>query len=154
MLGNIFIKKTSIVVRWICLSVLIGFVISIFIGTVLRYGFDIGFVKFDDVIGYAFGVLVPLCVFIAFVANSHVRVNFTSSFSKKINLSKFGAFSALAYFAIVVLSVSTVGFSWSILEGSKEPHGLGGLFLVKTFMPISFLLISIFLLVSKPNDDA
>ena len=141
-----FLKKiTPRLVVASSVILLCAFVCAVVIGSIARYFFDAGSVKLDDFISYTFGALILLSVVVAFYKNRHVRVDATRIFSKMID-SRFSHFlSAIPFLAIAVLSLPALHFSWSIYEGSREVGGLGGLFLVKTILPIAFMLIVIFL---------
>lgn len=124
---------------------LLVFVSAVFSSTLLRYAFDAGSVKLQDLIGYAFGALVLLSVLVAFFKNAHVRVDFIQAMQKLFDTRFARISSSLAFVIIAILSLPAVGLSWSFLEGSREPNGLGGFFLVKSLLPISFGLIFLFL---------
>ena len=129
----------------ISIFLLLAFVLAVLLNTVLRYAFDAGSVKFEDFISYSFAVLMIFGVLVAFIKNKHVRVNMFSVFDVSFYRQLAGVLSAIPFIVIVFLSVPAISFSWSIFEGSREPHGLGGLFIVKTLLPISFGFIAVFL---------
>lgn len=129
----------------VCICLLSAFTSAVFLGAVLRYGFDIGSVQLEDFINYAFAALVVLSVLIAFFRNAHVHVKFLSVSHDILQTRLVRFLSATPFIAIAVLSLPAVYFSWSIYEGSTEPGGVGGYFLVKTLLPISFGLIAVFL---------
>lgn len=146
MLKKLFTDTLPALSLMFCQWVLLAFVVSIFTAVTMRYGFDLGFVKLQDFTAYAFGVLVMMCVYVAFFKDAHVRVNFTSFMKPSFDTTFCKAITGAVYIIVAVLSLFSVAFSWSIFEGSKEPDGLAGFFLVKTMLPISFFLISLFLL--------
>lgn len=121
------------------------FVFCIFLTTLLRYVFDAGFVKLNDIVGYSFSALVLVSILVAFFKNKHVKVDFMSSMRAIFEGWFARIFSALPFFVIAFLALPTVSFSWQLLEGSQEPDGLGGYFLIKTLLPIIFCLIALFL---------
>ncbi len=137
----------------VCVLILCGFVVSVFSGSVLRYWFDAGSVKLEDFIGYSFAALVLLSVLIAFMANAHVRVNIDFTFKRLFHSRVARILAAFPFAAIAYLASRSVGFSWTILEGSNELNGLGGYFLVKTLLPITFVLIAVLLCIGR-NDKA
>ncbi len=134
------------------ISLLICFVCAVLFGSIARYGFSAGSVKLDDFINYTFAVLIIVSVFVGFLKDSHVRVNMFSKWRSNLEKPFFRFLYALPFVAIAYLSLPAIQFSWSIFEGSREANGLGGLFFIKTILPIIFLIIAIFLCFK--NDDA
>jgi len=134
-----------------CLMVLLS--ISVVAGAGLRYGLDTGFVKLQDFIRYTFGLLVLISILIAFIQNAHVKVNIPSFFGRFLKSTFFRIISATPFFAVALISLPGVYFSWSLFEGSTEPNGLGGLFLVKTALPLSFIAIGLWLVVESLGDE-
>lgn len=137
----------------LCIALLLAFAVAVFCGAVLRYGFDSGSVKLEDFIRYTFSSLVILSVLVAFISHSHVQVKLRSSF--KITQNKYIArlLSALPFLVVAFLSLPSIYFSWSIFEGSREPEGLGGLFLVKTLLPVTFVIVAFFLFFARNDRD-
>lgn len=137
----------------VSIGFLIGFVCTVLFGSIARYGFSAGSVKLDDFINYSFAILIVLSVLVGFFKDKHVRVNMFSGFRSSFKKPFFRILCALPFVVIAYLSLPAVQFSWSIFEGSREANGLGGLFLVKTMLPISFLLIAIFLCFKLDDGD-
>ena len=129
----------------VSIGLLVSFVCAVGFGSIARHGFSAGSVKLDDFINYCFAVLIVLSVFVGFFKNAHVRVNMFSGLRSSFEKPLIRILYALPFFAIAYLSLPAVYFSWSIFEGSREANGLGGLFFVKTMLPVSFLAIAIFL---------
>ena len=133
---------------------LVSFVCAVLFGSIARYGFSAGSVKLDDFINYTFAVLIVLSVFVGFLKNAHVRVNMFLGWRPIFEKPMFRILWALPFVVIAYLSLPAIQFSWSIFEGSREANGLGGLFLVKTILPITFLTIAIFLCLKSDDSDA
>lgn len=129
------------------------FVCAVLFGSIARYGFSAGSVKLDDFINYTFGALIVLGVFVGFLKDAHVRVNMFSRLRSIFEKPHFRILYALPFVAIAYLSLPAIQFSWSIFEGSREANGLGGLFLIKTILPFSFLGIAIFLFFKRSDGD-
>jgi TRAP-type mannitol/chloroaromatic compound transport system permease small subunit len=148
-----FGQAVSKVVQWISIFLLLGFLCAVFTGSFLRYGFDAGFVKLEDLIGFAFAALIVLSILVAFINNAHVRVNIFSSF-KRLQQNPLGrVIFALSFLGIAFLCIPAIKFSWSTFEASAQHGGLGGLFFVKTLLPISFVMIAIFLVFSREDNS-
>lgn len=138
----------------VSIGLLVCFVGAVGFASLARYGFSAGSVKLDDFINYTFAILIVLSVLVAFFKNAHVRVNMFSGWRSTFEKPLFRVLCALPFVAIAYLSLPAVQFSWSIFEGSREANGLGGLFLVKTIVPISFLAMAVFICFNKDNGDA
>ena len=80
------------------------------------------------------------------LTNDHVRVDIiynNLSPSKKAKIEFTGCVLFLLPFCGLILYTSWnyVGQSWQIMEGSREPGGLQGVYLLKSFIPLfAFLL--------------
>lgn len=151
----LFLKKVfPRLVLLVSSGILICFVCAVLSGSIARYGFSAGSVKLDDFINYTFAVLIVVSVFVGFLKHAHVRVNMFSKWRLTLEKPLFKFLYAMPFAVIAYLSLPAVQFSWSILEGSREANGLGGLFLVKTILPITFLTIAIFLCLQRDDGDA
>ena len=136
----------------LCAFLLIAFVSSSFVGSILRYAADFGALKLEDFTGYSFASLVIFSVLVAFYQNVHVRVDMISNLHRFFDKRIIRIVSALPFMFVAYLSLPAVLFSWSVFEGSPEPSGLGGVFIIKTLLPISLILISLFLCFGR-NDS-
>ena len=130
----------------ICVSLLGVLVVSETSIVLLRYVFGIGFLPLQNLASYSFSALVVLGIPYALVRNAHVRVDIlrehqSSALKRKIDVLAI----LLLLFPIFGLTFYTVLpdiiYSWQIFEGSKETGGLPGLFLIKTTLPLSCLLM-------------
>lgn len=109
---------------------------------ILRYGFGQGHLELQDIATYAFAVLVAFSVPVCLVRDGHVRVEV---FSERMPPAYryWADVLALCLFLIPVFGLMIwawapqLAYSWSIREASLETGGLGGLFLVKTALPIA-----------------
>ena len=146
---NFFRQILPNIVLVFCKALLVLFTLTVFSSSVLRYGLDAGSVKLEDLIGYSFAALIILSVLVGFYGDMHVRVRLNSGLPEASSRRFYKILSALPFIAIVFLSLPAVKFSWSVWEGSLEPEGLGGWFLVKSLVPISFGLIAVFLFLNR-----
>ncbi len=152
-MANFFSRTLPKLVASMCRALLFIFVFAVFSSSVLRYALDAGSVKLADIISYAFAALILLSVLVAFFTNKHMRINLLADAGKFFDRPLPRILGSLPFLAIAVLSLPAIGFSWSVLEGSREPDGLGGLFILKSLLPISFGLIVIFLCFSRKDDQ-
>jgi TRAP-type mannitol/chloroaromatic compound transport system permease small subunit len=118
----------------------------VLLNVVLRYGFGAGSIKLQDLAGYAFAVFLILSVPLALVRGAHVRVEVVS---ERLGPRYLRAADALAWVLVIVplfglilwAGWRDIAFSWRIGEGSVTPGGLGGLYLVRTALPVASALM-------------
>ena len=122
--------------------VLVSAVLAI---VVLRYGFGTGFIELQELAGYAFAVLLVFSVPVCLARDGHVRVEIVSealgdryvAWADRVALVLF----LIPAFGLIVWAYwPELAYSWQIREGSIETGGLGGLFLVKTALPVAATL--------------
>lgn len=111
---------------------------------ILRFGFNTGNIKLQNLAEYAFAGLMILSLPYCLRRGGHVRVEVLSDSLPK-GYGRLADRAALLIFLIPVFGLMIyawwpdLAYSWSILEGSVETGGLGGLFLVKTTLPLAAL---------------
>lgn len=123
-------------------------VLLVLVNVVLRYGFGSGSIKMQDLAAYAFAVFLILAVPLCHARGGHVRVEV---FSERLPRPYLRAADALAWalfltpvFGLILWAGwGDIAFAWSIGEGSTTPGGLGGLWLVKTALPLAAALMVI-----------
>lgn len=124
-------------------TVMLGLVL---VNVVLRYGFGTGSIKAQDAAAYGFAVFLILAVPLALSRGAHVRVEVLS---ERLGPGYLRVADALAW-ALVIVPVfglilwagwRDLAFSWRIGEGSVTPGGLGGLYLIKTALPVAAALM-------------
>ena len=143
----------------ICMSLLSLLVVSEITIVLLRYVFGIGFLSLQNLAAYAFSALVVLGLPYALVREAHVRVDILrehQSPSLKRTIDSIAIILLLIpIFGLTFYAVlPDIRYSWEILEGSKETGGLPGLFLIKTALPVSCVLMivqGLLILFDKPS---
>ena len=110
----------------------------------LRYSFSIGFIWAQELEWHIF---VPICLFgmsYALLHKEHVRVDVVFQYFSERNKHRVdivAAFISMAFCLIVIwLSIPYVNQSWSIGEGTANPGGIEYRYIVKSLIPIGFLL--------------
>jgi len=136
---------------WVCRTLIVLLVIVMFANVFLRFGFNAGSIKLQDLQSYLFAVFVLLAIVYATIGNKHVRAGFGMDETDRKSVSKTVALlevvlGIFSFTLIFFYSISGVISSWIIFEGSTEPDGLGGYFLVRTMLPVVCVLIVLFLL--------
>jgi TRAP-type mannitol/chloroaromatic compound transport system permease small subunit len=146
---------------WACAATLAVLVASVLAIVILRFGFDIGFIKLQNLSGYAFAVLLILSVPYCLARGGHVRVDVLSERLPPAYLHRADVVALVAFlipvFGLMVWAfLPDLRFSWSIREGALETGGLGGVYLVKTMVAVSGLLMILqgIAAVLRPVDEA
>ena len=123
-------------------------VLMVLVNVVLRYGFGTGSIKMQDLASYAFAVFLILAVPLCHARGGHVRVEVLSerlppAYLRRADALAWALFLTPVFGLILWAGWGDITFSWSIGEGSTTPGGLGGLYLVKTALPVAAALMII-----------
>jgi TRAP-type mannitol/chloroaromatic compound transport system permease small subunit len=121
-------------------------VAMVLVNVVLRYGFGTGSIAMQDLATYAFAVFLITSLPVCLARGGHVRVEV---FSERMGPGYLRAADAVAlvvflipmFGLIVWAGWSDMVYSWRVREGSTTPGGLGGLYLVKTVLPVASVLM-------------
>ncbi|SEO17047.1 TRAP-type mannitol/chloroaromatic compound transport system, small permease component [Salinihabitans flavidus] len=131
-------RATAVLCGTAC-AVLVASVLAI---VVLRFGFDTGFIKLQNLAGYAFAVLMILSLPYCLARGGHVRVEVISERLPAAYI-RVADTAALLFLMVPVFGLMIWAYwpdllySWSIREGAIETGGLGGVYLVKTALPLA-----------------
>jgi TRAP-type mannitol/chloroaromatic compound transport system permease small subunit len=124
-------------------------VVAVVFGLVLaRYGFGAGSVAAQEAVLWLHASIFLLGLSYAFKHDAHVRVDvFSQRWSARTRAwVEFGAGLALLLpFCVfmVIISWDYVAASWAADEGSRDPGGLPGWYLLKSLMPLSAALLAL-----------
>ena len=123
-------------------------VLMVLVNVVLRYGFGTGSIKMQDLAAYAFAVLLILAVPLCHARGGHVRVEVLSErlprgYLRGADAVAWSLFLTPVFGLILWAGWGDILFSWQILEGSTTPGGLGGMYLVKSALPLAAVLMII-----------
>ncbi len=111
-----------------------------------RYLFNSGSIALQELEWHLFDVLIMLAIAYTLKMNSHVRVDiFYEHFSQK-RKALIDLFAQLIFvipfsFLIIYVGFEFVLLSFSQMEGSSNPGGLPYRFIVKSLMPLAFILL-------------
>jgi len=135
-------RVTSALCAFVCLALTV-LVLGI---VVLRYCFAVGFIELEEAALYAFAVLVILSLPVCLRRRGHVRVEVLSErlspgYRRTIDSVALVLFLMPLFGLIIVAGWGELIYSWSIHEVSVETGGLGGLFVVKTILPVGAALM-------------
>lgn len=137
------LDRFTVAICALACAVLTGAVLGI---VILRFGFDSGFIQLQNLAGYAFAILMILSLPYCLRRGGHVRVEvlserLPSGYLRIADCVAFVAFLAPVFGLLAWASVPDLLYSWSIREGAIETGGLGGVFLVKSAVPLSGVLM-------------
>lgn len=126
---------------------LLGLVLWVITNVLLRYLFDAGWVWAQQLEWQLLPPLVLLTIAYTLRHNEHVRVDiFYDRYpprAKHVVGVLTGFFAVMIGLITVYLSLPYVAESFIRNEGSYEPGGIPYRFLVKSFIPIGFLLLAV-----------
>ncbi|MFU8881373.1 MAG: TRAP transporter small permease subunit [Rhodobacterales bacterium] len=130
----------------ICAAALALLVAAVLAIVLLRFGFDMGFIRLQNLAGYAFAVLLILSLPYCLARGGHVRVDVLSERLSPAYLWRADLVALLAFlipvFGLMIWAfLPDLRFSWAIREGAIETGGLGGVYLVKSTVALSGALM-------------
>ena len=122
-------------------------VLITFLVVVLRYGFNIGFIWMQESVRFMYAAVFLLCGGYTLLKDKHVRVDvlyLNLSQRNKALVDLLGSIFLLlpVCFVIFYYSWSYVINSWQQMEGSIEERGLHLVFIMKTFIWLFAILVS------------
>ena len=123
------------------LMVLVTFVI-----VVLRYAFDTGWIWLQESVTWMHALVFMLAAAYTLGLDEHVRVDIfyqRMDARKKALVNLLGALFLLTptWLLLIIVSWDYVAASWSVYESSREAGGLPALFLLKSVIPLTALLL-------------
>ena len=137
-------ETTGRLIAWLTL----GMVFITFTVVVLRYLFNTGSIALQESITYLHACVFMLGAAYTLKQGGHVRVDiFYQKFSPLTRAwvdllgTLFLLFPVCGF--IFFSSLDYVASSWAIHEGSREAGGLDGVFLLKTLIPLTAVLLSL-----------
>ncbi len=121
-------------------------VLTTFLIVVLRYGFNIGQIAMQESVIYMHAMVFMLAAAYTFKHDGHVRVDVLYrkfSVKRKALVDLCGNILLLIPVSLFIFfsSLEYVGLAWKLKEGSPEPGGLAYIYLLKTCIPLSALLL-------------
>ncbi len=135
-----FIDLVGRATAWLAL----GLALVMGSNVLLRYGFSIGSIWMQEL---EWHIMVPICVFgmsYALRHGEHVRVDVLFQYFSardKLMVELITAIVAMLLSVIVIwLCIPYVWQSWSIGEGTANPGGIEQRYIVKSLIPIGFVL--------------
>ena len=133
--------------------VLIMVIVSVSV-VLLRYVFQTGAIFLQESVMYLHGVFFMLALAYGVSQDTHVRVDilYSSMGARRrdlVNLLGHCVFLLPVAIVIFVSSLPYVSASWRVLEGSAEVGGIPAVFLLKSLLPLTALLLGLQALASS-----
>jgi len=116
--------------------------LSVLISVAMRTLFSAGSVILEDIILYAYGVLIPFAVLYAGLADRHIRARGETHDMSSLYARFEHSFAAVVFATLFFLTLPGALQAWNTLEGSREIGGLPGFFLIKAGVPTVFLILA------------
>ena len=112
----------------------------------MRYLFQTGSVALQELEWHLFDVVIMLGIAYTLQRNAHVRVdifyeNYTPKYRHIVNIIATLFFILPLSLLIISIGIDFVSMSLLQMEASSDPGGLAYRFLVKSLMPIAFVLL-------------
>ena len=128
--------------------VLIILVLLVVYDATARYLFSTGSIALQELEWHLFDIIILFGISYTLKENAHVRVDiFYASFSEKtkalINIVSSLFFILPFSFLIIYIGLDFVSLSFTQGECSSNPGGLEYRYLVKSLMPIAFILVAL-----------
>jgi len=113
---------------------------------VLRYAFSSGWIWMQETVTWAHGVVFMLAAAYTLSGDEHVRVDIfyrNASARRKAVVDLLGSLLLLLPVCAFLLwaSFDYAAASWSVAEASRQTGGLPGLFLLKSVIPLTALML-------------
>ena len=128
------------------LYILIALILLVFFTVFFRYVFNMSYIIIQEIIMYLHALIFMFGISYALKENSHVKIDVLyNTLNKKaqrvISIAGLVSFILPTALFIIYISIDMTTQSWVILEGSSEAGGLNLVFILKSLIPISGVLI-------------
>ena len=128
------------------LYILIALILLVFSTVFFRYVFNMSYIIVQEIIMYLHALIFMFGISYALKENSHVKIDviynrFNKRTQRVISIAGLVSFILPTALFIIYISIDMVTQSWMILEGSSEAGGLNLVFILKSLIPISGVLI-------------
>jgi len=143
---QILIDKLTDNIANVLLYILIVLIVLVFSTVFFRYVFNMSYIIIQEIIMYLHALIFMFGISYALKENSHVKIDVLyNSLNKRtqrvISIAGLVSFILPTALFIIYISIDMVTQSWMILEGSSEAGGLDLVFILKSLIPISGILI-------------
>ena len=128
------------------LYILIALILLVFFTVFFRYVFNMSYIIIQEIIMYLHALIFMFGISYALKENSHVKIDVLYNTLNKrtqrvISIAGLVSFILPTALFVIYISIDMVTQSWVIFEGSSEAGGLNLVFILKSLIPISGVLI-------------
>ena len=128
------------------LYILIVLIVLVFSTVFFRYVFNMSYIIIQEIIMYLHALIFMFGISYALKENSHVKIDvlyntLNKRIQRVISIAGLVSFILPTALFVIYISIDMVTQSWVIFEGSSEAGGLNLVFILKSLIPISGVLI-------------
>ena len=143
---QILIDKVTNNIAYILSYMLILLIIIVFSTVFFRYVFSISYVILQELIMYIHALIFMLGISYTLKEKAHVKIDIIYNILTKENQNLVSSVGVLLFILPTSLFISYISLdmvfqSWRVLEGSSEAGGLNLVFILKSLIPITGILI-------------
>ena len=143
---QILIDRVTNNIAYILSYMLILLIIIVFSTVFFRYVFSISYVILQELIMYIHALIFMLGISYTLKEKAHVKIDIIYNILTKENQNLVSSVGILLFVLPTSLFISYISLdmvfqSWRVLEGSSEAGGLNLVFILKSLIPITGILI-------------
>ena len=143
---QILIDKVTNNIAYILSYMLILLIIIVFSTVFFRYVLSISYVILQELIMYIHALIFMLGISYTLKEKAHVKIDIIYNVLTKENQNLVSSVGVLLFILPTSLFISYISLdmvfqSWRVLEGSSEAGGLNFVFILKSLIPITGILI-------------
>ena len=125
---------------------LLTMIMMIFISVICRFFFNVNFIALQELIMYFHATIFMFGISYALKKDAHVKIDIIYNILPKkiktyISIASILLFILPMSIFLIYISIGMTIQSWSIFEGSSEAGGLDLVFILKTIIPLTGILI-------------
>ena len=143
---QILIDRVTNNIAYILSYMLILLIIIVFSTVFFRYVFSISYVILQELIMYIHALIFMLGISYTLKEKAHVKIDIIYNVLTKENQNLVSSVGILLFVLPTSLFISYISLdmvfqSWRVLEGSSEAGGLNLVFILKSLIPVTGILI-------------
>ena len=143
---QILIDRVTNNIAYILSYMLILLIIIVFSSVFFRYVLSISYVILQELIMYIHALIFMLGISYTLKEKAHVKIDIIYNILTKENQNLVSSVGVLLFILPTSLFISYISLdmvfqSWRVLEGSSEAGGLNLVFILKSLIPITGILI-------------
>ena len=125
---------------------LLTMIMMVFISVICRFFFNVNFIALQELIMYFHATIFMFGISYALKKDAHVKIDIIYNILPKkiktyISIASILLFILPMSIFLIYISIGMTIQSWSIFEGSSEAGGLDLVFILKTIIPLTGILI-------------